>query len=59
MSFWKVHLVFEIACIIHNNFSIHKIVGCTTLSRSEHTTAQTRESACTKVVLPQVLNRGK
>uniref|UniRef100_A0A1X7USZ7 Mutator-like transposase domain-containing protein n=1 Tax=Amphimedon queenslandica TaxID=400682 RepID=A0A1X7USZ7_AMPQE len=38
--------------------SIHKIVGCVTLSRKEHTCAQTRELACTKEVLPLVMSKG-
>lgn len=29
-----------------------------TLSRKDHTCAQTRELACTKLVLPQVLSKG-
>lgn len=39
--------------------STHKIVGISTLSRSDHSTAQTRELACTKVVIPQVCDRGE
>ncbi len=31
---------------------------CVTLSRKDHICAQTRELACTKLVLPQVLARG-
>ena len=38
--------------------STHKIVGISTISRATHATAQTRELACTKVVLPQVIDRG-
>ena len=38
--------------------STHKIVGCVTLSRKDHTCAQTRGLACTKLVLPQVLSKG-
>jgi hypothetical protein len=38
--------------------STHKIVGISTLSRTDHTVPQTREVACTKEVLPQVLARG-
>ena len=34
------------------------MIGITTLSRKEHTVAQTRELACTKDVLPQVIDRG-
>ena len=36
----------------------HKIVGISTISRAAHVTAQTRELACTKDVLPQVIDRG-
>ena len=42
-------------CILSSN---HKIVGISTLSRKEHATAQTRELECTKIVLPQVVERG-
>lgn len=38
--------------------STHKIVGISTLSKPEHVIAQTRELACTKLVLPQVISRG-
>ena len=38
--------------------STHKIIGISTISRVDHSTAQTRELACTKVVLPQVIGRG-
>ena len=30
-----------------------------TISRTVHSVAQTRELACTKIVLPQVIDRGK
>ena len=36
-----------------------KIVGIATISRDEHSVAQTRELECTKVVLPQVIDRGE
>ncbi|KAL5509605.1 hypothetical protein EMCRGX_G004999 [Ephydatia muelleri] len=42
--------------IVH--FSTHRIVGISTLSRQQHRVAQTREVACTKIVLPQVIARG-
>ena len=42
--------------IVH--FSTRRIVGICTLSRQEHRVAQTREVACTKIVLPQVIARG-
>ncbi|KAL5478134.1 hypothetical protein EMCRGX_G025015 [Ephydatia muelleri] len=38
--------------------STHRIVGIATLSRQDHRVAQTREVACTKIVLPQVIARG-
>ncbi|KAL5517552.1 hypothetical protein EMCRGX_G003114 [Ephydatia muelleri] len=38
--------------------STRRIVGIATLSRPEHRVAQTREVACTKIVLPQVVARG-
>ncbi|KAL5502884.1 hypothetical protein EMCRGX_G009733 [Ephydatia muelleri] len=38
--------------------STRRIVGITTLSRPEHRVAQTREVACTEIVLPQVIARG-
>ena len=36
--------------------STHKIVGISTISWAAHATAQTRELACTKYVLPQVID---
>ena len=39
--------------------STHKVVGISTVSRTEHTTAQTRELECIRRVLPQVMERGK
>lgn len=38
--------------------STHRIVGISTLSRSEHSIAQTREYECTVEVIPQVQARG-
>ncbi|KAL5505739.1 hypothetical protein EMCRGX_G007225 [Ephydatia muelleri] len=38
--------------------STHRIVRISTLSRQQHRVAQTREVACTKIVLPQVIARG-
>ena len=38
--------------------STHKIIGCATLTRQDHTIAQTRELACTRAVIPEVINRG-
>ena len=39
-------------------FSSKKIVGVSTMSRSSHGIAQTREFECTKLVLPEVFARG-
>ena len=33
-------------------------VGISTISITEHSVAQTRELACTKLVFPQVINQG-
>ena len=38
--------------------STHKIVDISTISRAAHASAQTRELACTKVVLLQVIDQG-
>ena len=38
--------------------STKRILGCATVSRKEHATAQTRELEATKAVLPQVLEQG-
>ena len=38
--------------------STRRIAGIATTSRPEHRVAQTREVACTKIVLPQVIARG-
>ncbi|KAL5494100.1 hypothetical protein EMCRGX_G015373 [Ephydatia muelleri] len=38
--------------------STHRIVENSTLSRQQHRVAQTREVACTKIVLPQVIAQG-
>ena len=40
-------------------FSTKKIIGIATVSRAAHTIAQTRELACTKIVIPEVMARGK
>ena len=41
-----------------NVYSIKKVVGISTVSRKEHASAQTREVQCTKLVLPEVIQRG-
>lgn len=46
-------------CSLHHINSTHKIVGISTLSRADHGAAQSREYQCTRVLLPQVLSRGK
>ena len=43
---------------IYHLCSTHKIIGCVTLSRKDHTCAQMRELACTRLVLPQAMARG-
>ena len=45
-------------CLTLVPFSTQKFLGITTLSRPEHSTAQTRELACTKVVLPEIIGLG-
>ena len=39
-------------------FSNKKVIGISTLSRKEHAVAQTRELACTREVVSQVIARG-
>ena len=39
--------------------STQKILGISTMSRTDHSIAQTRELVCTKIVVPQVVARGK
>ena len=38
--------------------STSKIVGICTVSREQHTIAQTRELECTKIVIPEVISPG-
>ena len=40
-------------------YSTNRIVGISTVSRTDHGIAQTRELQCTKIVIPQVIARGK
>ncbi len=49
--FWHIDYVIS--------FSTKKIVAISTVSRSDHGCAQTRELACTKIVIPQAIARGK
>ena len=42
-------------CNVH---SIKKVVGISTISRKEPASAQTCEVQCTKLVLPEVIQRG-
>ena len=39
-------------------FNTKRILSCVTVSRREHTIAQTRELEATKAVLPQALEQG-
>ena len=56
---WKVRVCMFVLCVhIFLQGSTRRIVGIATLSRPEHRVAQTREVACTKIVLPQVIARG-
>ena len=50
--------VTSITCTCHYTCSTKKIVGISTIARKEHSTAQTREIACTKEVLANVISRG-
>ena len=50
-------------CVVHTYTicvynSTSKVVGICTVSREQHTIAQTRELECTKIVLPEVISRG-
>ena len=40
-------------------YSTKQVVGISTVSRKQHPIAQTRELACTREVLPQVIDRGE
>jgi hypothetical protein len=42
----------------YNLRSTKKIVAISTVSRSDHGVAQTRELACTKVAVPKAIARG-
>ena len=44
--------------VIVHLYSTKKVIGVSTVSRKEHSTAQTRELVCTRAVLPQVLEKG-
>ena len=57
-----IHTYFNSKCAISNccnHSSTKKIVGISTISRKEHSVAQTREIACTREVLADVISRGK
>ena len=47
-----MHITYTLHCSTCRNVEI------ATISRPEHRVAQTREVACTKIVLPQVIARG-
>ena len=55
------HYIDELHVIVVSlfSYSTQKIVGLSTIDRTQHSTAQTRELECTKTVLPQVISRGK
>ena len=42
--------------MLHGLHSTIKVVLVCTVSREEHTIAQTRELECTKIVLPEVIS---
>ena len=48
-----------ILSIFLSQTSTHKIVAISTVARPDHVIAQTRELACTKKVLPNVIAKGK
>ena len=51
---WNIVFIF---ILLHNSiFSTKHILGISTLSREDHSVAQTRELKCTKVVLPRVID---
>ena len=53
------HTDFYIVLHIHAHvYSTCKIVGVSTISRTHHTIAKTKELACTKEVLPNVIGKG-
>ena len=67
MLIWKVtRLIICIICVYMYTdvlshaymYSNKRILACSTVSRKEHSIAQTREVVCTKLVLPQVLEQG-
>ncbi len=54
-----IFILFILLYFNHLLYSTQKIVGISTLSRTDHAVAQTREFQCTTVVLPQVIARGE
>ena len=48
-----------ILSIFLSQTSTHKMVAISTVARPDHVIAQTRELACTKKVLPNVIAKGK
>lgn len=50
---WDIHPVF-----IFPFLSTNKIVAISTVSRTDHGVAQTREFQCTKIAVPQAIARG-
>ena len=53
-----MYIACNVLILLQFLYSTKKIVGVCTLSRKEHSTAQTRELACTKEVLSNVTSRG-
>ena len=53
-----VAISYSVLVTITYIISNKKVIGLNTKSRKEHLVAQTRELACTKEVLPQVIQRG-
>ena len=51
------YMYMYIHTLLHVYDSTKRILGCVTVSRREHTIAQTRELEATKVVLPQVIEQ--
>ena len=56
---WEIYNIHTNIHILYCSFyRTQKIVGISTISWTEHLVPQTREVACTKEVLPQVIARG-
>ena len=53
-----IHPIIFASSSVNFFFSTHRIIAISTISRADHGIAQTRELACTKVVVPQAVARG-